>query len=326
MIAGPPAQVDAVIARGGARRTSSPGAVNIEVASAPPDDGSDPAANCGRRWPIWRPRPRRFRSSPPPVEDPPATPVFDADYWAANCATRCASARPSPPPAEHTHTFIEISPHPLLTHADQRDPRRRTIHTHQLGTLQRDADDTLTFHTNLNATHTTRPPQTPHLPNRIRPAHHPLAAHPPLDLTRRPRRATRRTPTHCLASASPTPPTAPGFGRAELSPDLLWLGDHCIDDVCVLPGSAYAELALAAATMRSRTEARSQSWMIRELNLDQMMHVTDGTAACHDPHRGRGDVPGRNAHPQCRFGMDQTRHRDGCARWRPIASRSTGGR
>ena len=33
------------------------------------------------------------------------------------CATRCGSARPSPPPREDHATFVEISPHPLLTHA-----------------------------------------------------------------------------------------------------------------------------------------------------------------------------------------------------------------
>ncbi len=37
-------------------------------------------------------------------------------------------------------------------------------HHHSVGTLARDADDTLTFHANLNATHTSRPPQTAHPP------------------------------------------------------------------------------------------------------------------------------------------------------------------
>jgi acyl transferase domain-containing protein len=33
-----------------------------------------------------------------------------------------------------------------------------------VGTLSRDADDTITFHTNLNTTHITQPPPTPHAP------------------------------------------------------------------------------------------------------------------------------------------------------------------
>ena len=78
------------------------------------------------------------------------------------CATRCGSARPSPPPAPSTRTFVEVSPHPLLTHAIS-DTLGGTHH-HSIGTLQRDTHDTLTFHTNLNATHTIHPPHTEHPP------------------------------------------------------------------------------------------------------------------------------------------------------------------
>ena len=59
-------------------------------------------------------------------------------------------------------TFVEVSPHPLLTYAIS-DTLAGTHH-HSIGTLQRDTDDTLTFHTNLNATHTVRPPDTEHPP------------------------------------------------------------------------------------------------------------------------------------------------------------------
>ena len=63
--------------------------------------------------------------------------------------------------AEEHGTFIEISAHPILTHAvgDTLDP---TSHHHSVGTLWRDGDDTLRFHTNLNTVHTSHPPQTPH--------------------------------------------------------------------------------------------------------------------------------------------------------------------
>jgi phthiocerol/phenolphthiocerol synthesis type-I polyketide synthase A len=64
--------------------------------------------------------------------------------------------------AQHHTTFLEISPHPLLTHAITET--LTTGHHHSLGTLQRDGDDTVTFHTNLDATHTTQPPSTPHPP------------------------------------------------------------------------------------------------------------------------------------------------------------------
>ncbi|MBV9319983.1 MAG: polyketide synthase dehydratase domain-containing protein, partial [Mycobacterium sp.] len=56
--------------------------------------------------------------------------------------------------------FIEVSPHPLLT--DAISETLAQVHHHSIGTLARDTHDTLTFHTNLNATHTTQPPNTDH--------------------------------------------------------------------------------------------------------------------------------------------------------------------
>ncbi|PRC55038.1 hypothetical protein C6A85_45700, partial [Mycobacterium sp. ITM-2017-0098] len=55
--------------------------------------------------------------------------------------------------------FVEVSPHPLLAYAVKdtladKNPRN-------IATLQRDTNDTVTFHTNLNATHTARPPKVP---------------------------------------------------------------------------------------------------------------------------------------------------------------------
>ena len=86
--------------------------------------------------------------------------MFDAQYWVANLRNPVRfSDAIAAAAAEHT-TFIEISPHPLLTHAITET--LGDAHHHSLSTLQRDANDTLTFHTNLNSTHTTHPPHTVH--------------------------------------------------------------------------------------------------------------------------------------------------------------------
>jgi acyl transferase domain-containing protein/acyl carrier protein len=61
--------------------------------------------------------------------------------------------------AQHA-TFIEISPHPLLSYAV--DQSLEGVHHHTLGTLQRDTSDTVTFRAALNAAHTVRPPEVPH--------------------------------------------------------------------------------------------------------------------------------------------------------------------
>jgi len=88
------------------------------------------------------------------------TAVFDAGHWVDNLrnpvrftqAVAAAGAR-------HTF-FVEVSPHPLLSYAI--DQSLAGSHHHTLGTLQRDTNDTVVFHTNLNATHTVRPPELTH--------------------------------------------------------------------------------------------------------------------------------------------------------------------
>ena len=109
-----------------------------------------------------------------------ATPSFDAEYWVANLRNPVRFGRAvATAGASHT-TFIEISPHPLLTYAIS--DTLGDAHHHALGTLARDTHDTVSFHTALNTTHTLHPPDTD-TPTRTPPppAHHPLAPHPPLD-------------------------------------------------------------------------------------------------------------------------------------------------
>jgi phthiocerol/phenolphthiocerol synthesis type-I polyketide synthase B len=91
-----------------------------------------------------------------------SVPVFDGQYWAANLRQPVRFSQAIAAAAEQHATFIEISPHPLLTRSIT-DTLSETHH-HSLGTLERDTDETLTFHTNFNATHTTHPPETEHPP------------------------------------------------------------------------------------------------------------------------------------------------------------------
>ena len=97
-----------------------------------------------------------------PVADPAVTPALDADYWVANVRRPVRFHQAVSAAAAEHGTFIEISPNPILTHAI--DDTLGEVHHHALPTLVRDGDDTRTFHTSLNATHTTHPPVTPHRP------------------------------------------------------------------------------------------------------------------------------------------------------------------
>ncbi|WP_415823617.1 SDR family NAD(P)-dependent oxidoreductase, partial [Mycobacterium basiliense] len=86
--------------------------------------------------------------------------------------------------------------------------------------------------------------------------------------------------THPLLGIGVTDPTnGTRVWESHLDPDLLWLSDHVIDDLVVLPGAAYAEIALAAAadTFDTFPTEQDQSWTICELDLHQLLHVTEGT-------------------------------------------------
>jgi phthiocerol/phenolphthiocerol synthesis type-I polyketide synthase B len=88
-------------------------------------------------------------------------PMLDAEYWVANVRQPALLSQAIISAAEDHGTFIEISAHPILTHAVS-DTLESDNHHHAVGTLWRDGDDTVTFHTNVNAVHTSQPPATPH--------------------------------------------------------------------------------------------------------------------------------------------------------------------
>ena len=96
------------------------------------------------------------------VSDVGETPVLDADYWVANVRQPVRLHQAISVAAEQHATFIEISPHPTLTHAVTET--LESVHHHSVGTLSRKGDDTVSFHANLNSTHVMRPPTLPHPP------------------------------------------------------------------------------------------------------------------------------------------------------------------
>jgi phthiocerol/phenolphthiocerol synthesis type-I polyketide synthase C len=201
-----------------------------------------------------------------------SAPVLDADYWVANVRKPVRFSDAVAAAGTEHGMFVEVSPHPVLTYAI--DETLTQVHHHSVGTLVRDTHDSLTFHTNLNATHTIRPPQLPHPPepHSVLPAtpwhhtHHwisgssaiPVAGHP------------------LLGMGVTDPTNGIRVWESTLGPDLLWLGDHCVDGACVLPGAVYVELALAAVTEAFGVDS-DRPWVIGELCLHQLMHITDAT-------------------------------------------------
>ena len=175
---------------------------------------------------------------------------FDAEYWAANLRrpVRFADAV-STAGASHA-TFIEISPHPLLTHAIT--DTLEQAHHHSLGTLHRNTDDTLTFHTHLNTTHTTHPPHTDHPPEphpRLpttpwRHTHHWFTTKATTNATGAAPRSGTLLGEHLTVSFSPTA----HLWQARLIPEAKpYPGHHRVHGVEVVPASVLLQTMLTAA-------------------------------------------------------------------------------
>ena len=90
--------------------------------------------------------------------------LLDADYWVSNVRRPALLMQAVTAAAGDYTTFVEISAHPILTHAITNTLAVLDGHHHAVASLTRDADDTVSFHTNLNRLHTTQPPRTPHPP------------------------------------------------------------------------------------------------------------------------------------------------------------------
>ncbi len=160
VIAGAPEQVDAVIAavkqqNDFARR------VNMEVASHTAlMDAILPELGAALADLSPKPPAITFFST---VSDPTTVPVLDAEYWVANVRKPVKFSDAVAAAGQHNATFIEISAHPMLTQAIT-ETLESVGHHHSIGTVWRDGDDTISFHTNLNAAHTTAPRPLPHPP------------------------------------------------------------------------------------------------------------------------------------------------------------------
>ncbi|UQX09680.1 type I polyketide synthase [Candidatus Mycobacterium methanotrophicum] len=243
VVAGPPDEVDAVIAAVAAQDRLAR-RIEVDVASHHPI--IDPVLP-ELRTALDDLSPRR--PTIPVMTTTGAMPVFDANYWAANLRYPVQFSQAVAAAGANYATFVEVSPHPVLTYAISDTLGK--IHHHSIGTLQRDTHDTLTFHTNLNATHTVAPPATDH----------PAEPHPVIPTT--PWHHTR----HWLATEKrvDTTASAPKFGTllgahiavATSPPTRLWQarllpeakpypGCHRIHGVEVVPVSVLLQTICAA--------------------------------------------------------------------------------
>jgi phthiocerol/phenolphthiocerol synthesis type-I polyketide synthase B len=187
-----------------------------------------------------------------------ASPMLDADYWVANVRQPALLSHAVAAAAEEHGTFIEISAHPILTHAvgDTLDP---TSHHHSVGTLWRDGDDSVRFHTNLNTVHTSHPPQIPH----------PVEPHPLLPTT----------PWHHGHHwVNPRPITPVRHVGA--------VGDPGVQTDGPIPSEWYCQLAWPARELSGAKDDADMSWLLitdSELGSEIGRALGDEFAAAVEP-------------------------------------------
>jgi phthiocerol/phenolphthiocerol synthesis type-I polyketide synthase D len=269
VIAGPPEQVDAVIAAVAARNLLAR-RIEVDVASHHPI--IDPILPQLRSaLADLAPKPPTIPMISTTYEGP--APLLDADYWAANLRNpvRFHQAITQAMSGAGHHTFIEVSPHPVLTHAIT--DTLGEANTHTIGTLQRDADDTTAFHTQLADVGRIPPRDTTgrlaDIP--VTPWQHTqfwvddrsgmadsVAAHPLLGV-------------HIEVPSSRDHVWQADVGTAP-SP---WLADHKVFGQAVMPAAAFAEIALAAASEALGMPAQALS--INQLEVEQMLTLDDHT-------------------------------------------------
>ncbi|CAA0107127.1 Phthiocerol synthesis polyketide synthase type I PpsA [Mycolicibacterium vanbaalenii] len=160
VIAGPPDQVDAVMAEVAAMDRLAR-RIEVDVASHHPT--IDPIL------PELRAALQDLAPATPTIplitttrEHDGPEPVFDADYWVDNLRNPVRFHQAVAAAGAEHGVFVEVAPHPLLTYGIS--DTLGTAHHHAVPTLLRDTDETLTFHTHLNSTFTTQPPDTVHAP------------------------------------------------------------------------------------------------------------------------------------------------------------------
>ena len=271
VIAGPPAQVDELVAKVDARGLL---ARRIEVDVASHHATIDPIlpelrtaleylSPVGPRIPVIN-----------TAECPGGTTMFGADYWVANLRNPVRFSRAVQKAAADHSTFIEISPHPLLTHAIGESLGKRSARVS--GTVNRDHPETLTFHTQLALV---RPPVDGAAADR----RDLLVDLPPTPWlhthywTQTSSAGREFSGSHPLLGMHVELPAGGAHVwqsdvGTEMNP---WLADHKVHGQPVMPGAGFAEIVLAAGCEALGVPARGLQ--VTRLEVEQMLPLDEQT-------------------------------------------------
>jgi phthiocerol/phenolphthiocerol synthesis type-I polyketide synthase A len=191
--------------------------------------------------------------------DATTAPLLDADYWVSNVRQPALLSQAVTAAAAEHAIFVEISAHPILAHAITET--LESAQHHSIGTLWREGDDTIGFHTNLNTVHTGPPRTAPHPPepHKVLPSapwHHTRHWITPENRLEtagsKPRPGTLLGQHIAVATAPPT-----HLWQARLAPDATpYPGRHRIRGMEVVPVSVLVQtLSAVAAELDASTLA-----------------------------------------------------------------------
>ena len=201
-------------------------------------------------------------------------PMFGADYWLANLRNPVRFSEAVATAAAEHGAFVEISPHPLLTHAisETIGAAEDEGRVYVGGTIVRDTPEAMAFHTNLAclrpgadsvAGGLTDIPPTPWLHTRYWKSGESVAGgvaggHPLLGL-------------HVelpLGSAH--------VWQADVGTEILpWLSEHRVHGQPVMPAAGFAEIAVAAGC--EALVASPESVEVRRLEVEQVLPLDNQT-------------------------------------------------
>jgi phthiocerol/phenolphthiocerol synthesis type-I polyketide synthase D len=279
VIAGPPEQVDAAIA---AVDTQGRLARRIEVDVASHHPTIDPIL----------PELRTALADLTPQQ--PSIPVitttndqtvsrgtaFDGDYWVANLRNPVRFSQAVATAGADHATFVEISPHPLLTHAiaESLESVRPRGDVQVAATVNRDSDETLTFHAQLAAVRSPSGGTTQSAGSADR-----LADIPPTPwLHSRYWVANRRagggfTGAHPFLGVHVEMPSGRDHvWQGDVGTELIpWLEDHKVHGQPIMPAAAFAEMVLAAGSEALGLPV--QAITVNRLEVEQMLPLDSQT-------------------------------------------------
>ncbi|OLR91799.1 polyketide synthase [Actinokineospora bangkokensis] len=210
------------------------------------------------------------------LDDPREVPAFDVEYWVKNLRrpVRFAHALTAAIADGHTR-FVEISPHPIALSALEQTAAGLGREVVGLPSAHRKDDERATFLTSLATLHTLGHPTA------LATRHEAL---PPVALPGprwehhrfwpKPRAAAVPAGRHPLLGVHIELPEGDRhLWRADVGTDAQpWITDHAAHGVAIFPGTAYLELALAAAR-----EALRGPVEVRDVELTQVLPLAART-------------------------------------------------